>query len=148
MLKGFHSWTILKEQIEFSEKKIYANKREIWWCSLGENVGTELCGKNELYERPVLVLKVFNAETIKILPLTSKKRVGKYYVDVSYQTKTSSGSLSQIKTISTKRLSRKIGKITQASFDIILQAYKNTLQNRIPPFLAVFSEPFGLMFII
>lgn len=127
MQKDFQKWSTLKSIIEVNEIEIFANSREIWWCSLGENVGTELCGKNDLFERPVLVLKVFNRSTIKILPLTSKLKVGKYFVDVKFNNVNSSGSLSQVKTISTKRLSRKIGRIDKLDFENIVKVYKESL---------------------
>jgi mRNA-degrading endonuclease toxin of MazEF toxin-antitoxin module len=125
-MKDFDKWNKIKKQIEITEKKVFSNIREIWWCSIGENVGTEFCGKNDLYERPVLVLKIYNVDTIKILPLTSKVKEGKYFVPVTYGEVTSYGSLSQVKTISSKRLSRKVGKITSEEFKKIMEAYKDS----------------------
>ncbi len=39
------------------------------WCSIGINVGDEEDGKNELYERPVLVIKKFNASAANMIIL-------------------------------------------------------------------------------
>ena len=58
MEEQFDNWNNLKKRLHRGTTPIYANTREIWWCSFGFNVGTELFGKNELFERPVLVLKV------------------------------------------------------------------------------------------
>ncbi|MFA5871014.1 MAG: hypothetical protein WC842_03995 [Candidatus Paceibacterota bacterium] len=55
--KDFDSWNIQKKKINTREKVIFCNIREIWWCSLGVNIGSEEDGKNELFERPVLILK-------------------------------------------------------------------------------------------
>jgi hypothetical protein len=34
----------------------FYHKREIWWCSLGVNVGFEQDGTGTNYDRPVLVI--------------------------------------------------------------------------------------------
>ena len=127
MDKDFDRWTKIKKIIEASDKKVFCNQREIWWSSIGENIGTEFCGKNNLYERPVLIMKVYNVDTIKILPLTSKIKNGKYFVEVKNDKVISFGSLSQVKTISTKRLSRKVGRISKDNFRIVLQKYVESI---------------------
>ena len=127
MIKDFDEWNILKKDLEKNHIKIFANSREIWWCHFGLNVGTELCGKNELFERPVLVLKVYNKETLKVVPLTTKENIGKYYASVTLGEVTSYASLTHTKTISTKRLSRKVGRVDKKQFEIILQRYKDSL---------------------
>lgn len=127
MEKDFDSWNKIKKQIEINDVKIYANTREVWWCAFGLNVGSELCGKNEFFERPVIVLKVFNKNTIKVVPLTSKIKSGKYYYEVDFNDIKSYASLSQVKTLSTKRLSRKIGRLNSKQFLELIIAYKNSL---------------------
>lgn len=127
MEKDFDTWNKLKKEIESNPVKIFANRREIWWCSFGLNVGTELCGKNEFFERPVLIIKVFNKNTIKVAPLTSKEKEGKYYFTLDFNNIKSYASLSQVKTISTKRLSRKISRLDIKQFEELVIAYKNSL---------------------
>ena len=127
MQKDFDSWNIIKKQIDSNETEIFCNKREVWWCSFGLNVGSELCGKNEFFERPVIVLKVFNKNTIKVIPLTSKAKIGKYYFEVDFNNIKSYASLSQVKTISTKRLSRKMGRLNNKQFLDLINFYKNSL---------------------
>jgi mRNA-degrading endonuclease toxin of MazEF toxin-antitoxin module len=36
--------------------------REIWWCTFGVNIGNELDGTGNHHDRPVLVIRPFNAE--------------------------------------------------------------------------------------
>ncbi len=127
MKKDFDNWNKLKKQLEINETKIFANVRDIWWCSIGLNVGTELCGKNEFFERPVLVIKVFNKDTIKVVPLTSKEKSGRYYFELNFNGIKSYASLSQVKTISTRRLSRKISRLDKKQFVELVNAYKNSL---------------------
>ena len=60
ILKTFVSWTKLKVKIHLSEKQIYPRVRGIWWVSLGQNIGVETNGKNDKFERPAVIIKVFN----------------------------------------------------------------------------------------
>ena len=56
ILKSFIEWTKLKIKIHFRKENVYFKEREIWWASLGMNIGYEENGKNETFERPTLVL--------------------------------------------------------------------------------------------
>ncbi len=127
MEKDFDKWNDLKKEIDSKSVPIYANRRELWWCSFGLNIGTEMYGKNELFERPVLILKVYNKETLKVIPLTTKSNSTKYHHKVILGEVLSYASLNQAKTISTKRLSRKIGRIDNVQFRTVLQKYKGSL---------------------
>ena len=64
----FVEWTKLKIRLHIESKKIvYFYEREIWWASLGENIGFEQNGKDENFSRPVLILKKFNNHLLWIL---------------------------------------------------------------------------------
>ncbi|MCX6760279.1 MAG: type II toxin-antitoxin system PemK/MazF family toxin [Candidatus Nealsonbacteria bacterium] len=108
--KNFDKWNELKKELHFSQKpqNFYFREREIWWCSLGVNIGFEQDGKNDNFERPVLIIRKFNAEVLWILPLTSKGKNNKYYYKFNYKNNPQNVILSQIKLISSKRLLRKI----------------------------------------
>jgi len=117
ILEIFVNWTKIKTRIHLSEKEIYPKAREIWWASVGQNIGIEINGKNENFERPVLILKVYNKNFILIVPISSTKKSGKYYyVFKNEEEKDNVVVLSQIKSISTKRLVRKIGDMSQKDF--------------------------------
>ncbi len=60
VIKKFIAWTKLKIKIYISERVIYFREGEIWWASLGANIGYEEDGKNENFERPILIFKKFN----------------------------------------------------------------------------------------
>ena len=54
----FVEWT--KRKIRHhaeNEKNVYFREKEVWWAALGKNVGFEVDGKHELFERPVLIVK-------------------------------------------------------------------------------------------
>ena len=49
-------------------------ERDIWWCSIGVNIGDEIDGKNELFHRPVLILKKFSSELCLVAPTSAMAR--------------------------------------------------------------------------
>ncbi len=58
MQKDFDRWNNQKKVIQqLNNQGILFSEREVWWCALGENIGDEENGKNELFERPVLIIR-------------------------------------------------------------------------------------------
>ncbi len=117
MQKDFDGWNKLKKLIDKKETNPFFNFHpgEIWWTALGVNVGKEIDGKNETFERPVLILKVINKHTLYILPLTSRDTfTDKYHCKVEYQ-KDGGGVavFSQVRVISSNRLLRKFDRISK-----------------------------------
>lgn len=127
MEKDFQKWHSIKELLENKEKKTYFQERDIWWCSLGLNLGFEEDGKNEQFERPVLVLKKINNDLMWVLPLTRTEKIWKYYFQIEYEIRKSSIILSQLRTISKKRLLRKMRMISGKEFNEIRNRVKNLL---------------------
>lgn len=84
------------------------HEREIWWCSLGENLGFEQDGKNEHFERPVLILKKFSHDVFLGIPMTSTKKNHPFYFPYKFHGGEGSFVLSQARILSVKRLQRKI----------------------------------------
>jgi len=125
--KDFDNWNKLKKFLNEKRNIPFSNIREIWWCSFGINVGTEEDGKNELFERPIIILKVFNKNTLKVAPLTSKERSDEHHFPVSYNDRVGSVILSQIKTISAKRLSRKLTRLNKNQFELLIQKIKEVI---------------------
>ena len=117
MKKDFDKWNNLKKKLNDDERKIFCNEREIWWCSIGLNVGSEEDGKNEFFERPILIEKVFNLNMIRAIPLTSQVKNDENHFAIKYLEREGSLILSQMKTISTKRLSRKMGRLDEPQFE-------------------------------
>ncbi|MDD2693699.1 MAG: hypothetical protein PHY14_02100 [Candidatus Gracilibacteria bacterium] len=93
-MKDFEKWHILKSRIDTKEHRSLVNEREICYVSIGENIGFEQNGKNEFFERPVIVLKKFGTQTFIGIPLTSKPREGKFYFSFKHGESTSSAILS------------------------------------------------------
>lgn len=47
MQKAFDDWNELKKKLDQNWRQPYVHHREVWWCSLGQNIGAEIDGKNE-----------------------------------------------------------------------------------------------------
>ena len=123
MQKKFDEWNKVKKEIHSACKNnsFFFHEREIWWCSLGINIGVEMDGKNNYFERPIVILKKFNSEMIWVLPLTTKHKNDSHFIPIHFNKGFSFVCLSQIRTISSKRLFRKIGMISKQEFEQVVQ---------------------------
>jgi mRNA interferase MazF len=133
MNKDYWKWHHLKSQIEQGHLAVPFNEREIWWCSLGANIGTEQDGKHRRFERPVLVIKKFNKEIFWGLPVTSQQKSGKYYISFTIGDTMNCAILSQLRLFSSKRLVRKMVRIADKKFDEIVIAVARLLTENIGP---------------
>ena len=107
---NFDKWCSIKKNIHKRRRTVYARKKEIWWCALGHNIGFEQNGKNQYYERPVLVLRRFSKDLVLAVALSSvTKKRNKYYHQYTLDGNRYAVILSQLKVLSTKRLLRKQG---------------------------------------
>lgn len=127
MKKEFDKWNSSKKELEDAVIKKYVHPREIWWCSLGLNLGAEIDGKNENFERPVIIMKVYNKETMIILPLTTKQKSDKFHYKIQTEEKTVWAKLTQVRLISSKRLIRKIDLLGKEPFNVLKQEWLRLL---------------------
>jgi len=118
MEKDFDRWNEIKKSINDRENTPFFHEREVWWCSLGLNIGYEQDG-GEKFERPVLVVKKFNTDVLWILPLTMSEKRNKYYFSIPNR-EGSAIVLSQLRLISAKRLERLMYKLSKGQFKKIL----------------------------
>jgi len=129
MKKDFKKWMCQKSKINNDKIRPFFHERDVWFSSLGENVGFEQDGGGEKFMRPVLVLRKFNNEVVWVLPLTRTEKTGKYYFYVSLasddgnvDTRQSVVILTQIRLVDAKRLQYKIGTVKEDDFAKIKEA--------------------------
>ena len=55
----FDDWNIIKKDVHSSDKNksLFFNEKEVWWVTIGINIGLEIYGKGSSFTRPVLILK-------------------------------------------------------------------------------------------
>jgi len=132
MGKDFQGWHGLKSSIDDRRFIPFFREREIWWCSIGANVGVEEDGKNCLFERPVLIFRKFNREMFWGLPMTSGQKVGKCYHALLVFGKMRTVLLSQQRVFSGKRLMRRIGKMSWQQYVALNDRYKGLFNETDP----------------
>ncbi len=128
MEKNFDDWNVSKKMIQNERENRYYNKREIWWCNLGVNIGSEQDGTGEEFQRPVLIICGINKNTCVIIPLTTSKRRHYFRIPIGLvDGKETSAIISQIRLIDTKRLINKLGFLNQDVFECVRKAVKAML---------------------
>lgn len=128
MNKDFDGWNEVKKDLHENKPGKFYREREIWWCSVGINIGFEQDGKEQASSRPVLIIRGFSLRTCLVVPLTTSIKEGVYNLSVGVvDEKEAQASLSQIRVIDTKRLLVKICRLDKDQFDVIRKAVKDLL---------------------
>lgn len=122
MEKDFDEWNKEKKKLhQIGHEHLRFHEREIWWCSLGVNLGGEQDGKNHMFERPVLVFKKFNDSLAWVLPMSTKRKYGPFYQNVTYNNIDYIIILSQLRLVSVKRFRRYIRKLSYDEFALTIK---------------------------
>ncbi len=116
MQKEFNVWNLLKQNLDQSERTLFFREKEIWWCSIGLNLGHEENGKNQFFTRPVLVIRKFNNHLFLGVPLTTQIKENKYYHQVKLKGETQCVMLSQLRTFGTNRMRSRLGELSGEQF--------------------------------
>lgn len=128
MEKDYDFWNTKKKNIQAEEPNRRYRERDIWFCALGINVGFEQDGTGNNFDRPVVIVKGFNAHTFFAVPLTGRKREGRYYQFIGeIGDREATAVLSQVRVLDTKRLIRKIGVLDKKSFLVLKAALADVL---------------------
>lgn len=130
--KDFNGWANLKEKIDTDSPVPTFKEREIWWCSIGVNVGHEVDGKNNFYNRPVLVVRKFNARMFWGVPLTTKVKDNPFYFQIHFKgheavERKRCVMLSHLRLYDSKRLHDKMGWLARDEFTAVKNALKGLL---------------------
>lgn len=116
-MKKFPEWMELKEKLdEMKHEAPYVSEGDMWWASIGENIGSEIGGKNSLFSRPVIILKKLAHGFYFVIPTTTKAKEGTWYVCFKHQTKEMIACLHQARAIDHRRLSSKLGTLDSEDF--------------------------------
>jgi len=123
----FDRWNELKKHTNEEEARLYT-VREIWWCQLGLNIGSELNGKGTNFLRPAIILRGFGSDACLVAPLTTSAREHPLRLDVGIiDSSPARVNLSQMRVVDTRRLVEKIGFLEQDIFTTIRKAARNLL---------------------
>ncbi len=81
--KDFDTWNNQKKSLDLRllPEDFFFLEGEVWWAAIGVNIGHETDGKNDLHERPILVLKNINNDLLWALPITSTENAGDHFMN-------------------------------------------------------------------
>jgi mRNA interferase MazF len=125
--KDFNRWNELKKHTDEEGSRLYT-VREIWWCQLGLNIGSELNGKGTNFLRPAIILRGFGSDACLVAPLTTSAREHPLRLAVGIiDGSPARANLSQLRVVDTRRLVEKMGFLEQDIFTTIRKAARNLL---------------------
>jgi len=122
MQKDFDRWNSIKQATDALDDsgRPFFHEGDVWWIRLGKNIGYELDGKSSEFTRPVIVIKKYNRYSFLALPLTTSQKPSPYRLPVGIVGgKQSFATLSQLRNIDSKRLVKKIARVSQRALEII-----------------------------
>ena len=125
--KDFDAWNLYKKDLQNFRKQKNFRVGEVWYCSIGINIGHEQDGKNQYFERPVLIIKKFYKEMMWVIPLTSKLKLNKYHYRFLYNGVEKTAILSQLCRVDVRRLQRVLFRISEEELLIIRSKIKEML---------------------
>ena len=134
MNEGFDEWNNQKKSLSAATHFPRPKRRQVWWCAIGLNVGSEQSCE-EGFERPVLVVKVFGS-IFWGLPITSsdpegRKKANPLYYEIEGKSYTTDAgevkklegyiALHQLRVFDARRLKRKILRLEIPLFTDIMR---------------------------
>lgn len=128
MEKRFDEWNQQKKRVNERHHAPFYHEREIWWCTVGVNVGTKQDGTGMAFTRPVLVLKSLGRSTFLAIPLTTSQKAHPLRPAIgNVAGKNAHALLSQLRVVDAKRLVRKIGNLDRSVFAQMRKTAKDML---------------------
>lgn len=124
----YNAWNNKKQHINLNDSsKLYFKEKEIWWCSIGLNIGSEENGKGELFNRPVLILKKYGGSTFLGVLISKTHNRGTFYYPITLNGGVSVCLLTHIRLLDTRRLTQKIVTLEENEFQNIRKALKSLI---------------------
>lgn len=103
-IKKYNIWNETKKDLNVFSRDLLFKEGEIWWCSVGMNIGEEIYGKGLNFRRPVIILKKLSHNSCVVIPTTTKSRTGTWFYHININFKDRWAMMNQIKFISANRL--------------------------------------------
>lgn len=125
MEKRFTEWIDLKARLHLENAHVpHVNEGDIWWASLGENIGFEINGKSRLFSRPVIILKKMMYGFYFVIPTTTQIKDRPWLVPFRHNFVGMEACIHQARPIDYRRLSSRIGQIDESDFFKIRERFK------------------------
>lgn len=128
--REFLQWMSLKLKLRKIDKFPIFRDGDIWWVSVGENIGVEINGKSSSFSRPVLILKKLSNAGFMGIPLTTQIHSGSWYVKFKFQDRQVCTAIAQARLFSAARLSSQIGQSSKGDMLKIKKAFSRLYVGR------------------
>ncbi len=124
-MKRFLLWIGLKQTLhERAHKPPLVSEGDIWWASIGENVGSEVNGKSNLFSRPVIIYRKLAHGFYFVVPTTTQDRKGTWFVGFRQHAKSMAACLHQARAMDYRRLSSKLGTMDDEDFERVKMGFR------------------------
>lgn len=123
----FNDWNYKKKTIQFKGENLdkFPKVGEVWFISMGKNIGYEQNGSGKEFERPVLIIRKWNNHMMWCVPLSTKQKELDFYYNFTDESgREVSAILAQFKLISANRCRRKLYLLDNINFDRIISKLK------------------------
>lgn len=128
MYKDFDNWNEKKKYLEIKNRKFLFKEGDIWWCSVGINVGNESCGKGRDFRRPVLVLKKLSYNCFIGIPISTQPKVGEWFCEIDTILGKRTALMYQIRMFSFSRLQHRLFALDEENVNMIKQKLEKLLE--------------------
>lgn len=112
MIKRFLQWIHIKEKLH---NTIYyppfVSEGEIWWASIGDNIGQEINGKGDNFSRPVYIYHKFSHNFYLVIPMTSKIKEGSWFLGIHHEGKNVFLCMNQLRTLDIRRFRARLAEV-------------------------------------
>ena len=126
----FDVWNSIKKQTQNIIRTRHVSAGDVVSIRLGKNIGFEQDGKGADFLRPVVVLKKYNQYVFTGIPLTTKKKENKYYVDIGRVNELENYAIiSQIRMFDTRRVVYAMGHIGKDALSALRNHIQMTILN-------------------
>ncbi|MEK9159763.1 MAG: type II toxin-antitoxin system PemK/MazF family toxin [Patescibacteria group bacterium] len=124
-VKKFLEWIGLKERLHsIVHEAPHVSEGEIWWVSIGENVGAEINGKNYLFSRPAIIFRKLTHGFYFVIPVTTQLRTGTWYVSFSQQGREMTACLQHARSVDHRRLSTRLGELDEVDYKRVKNGFQ------------------------
>lgn len=124
-IKSFDKWNSVKKHLNEEKSGIYCRSGEVRWVSIGINVGSEMDGKGDSFNRPCIIADVFSDKLVLVFPMTtSNKKSAGYIPLVLADGLKVSVCVHQARVISPKRVLKRIQVISKSKLQEFKDQYK------------------------
>ena len=140
MEKEFDRWNLRKQEIDLSTRpRIQFHEREIWWCAIGINIGSEQHSQTGDFSRPIIVFKRWSPNIFWGIPLTTKLKSVDFRFRFTLAGIENDALIVQLRAFDSKRLLRKVGTLSLFEFKDLQNMIMESIQggvieeNETPP---------------